>query len=61
MRGIVCAGAVGMLLALPDLATAADAVTQPPVTFAKDVAPILQEMPGVSPQGNSGADVAGDL
>ena len=43
MRGIVCAGVLSTLLVFPSLAAAADAANNSPVTFAKDVAPILQE------------------
>ncbi|HEY2012246.1 MAG TPA: hypothetical protein VGH38_02040 [Bryobacteraceae bacterium] len=42
MRDIVCAGALGAFLILPTLALGADAGS-PPVTFTRDIAPILQE------------------
>jgi hypothetical protein len=42
MRGAIRAGVLSILLMLSDLAMAGDAVN-PPVTFAKDIAPILQE------------------
>src|ERR1043165_3903009 len=42
MRDAVCAGMLGALLMLPNLAPAAD-TAGPPVTFAKDVAPIFRD------------------
>src|SRR3979490_3059937 len=42
MRDAICAVALSSWLLLPGLAMAGDAVN-PPVTFAKDIAPILQE------------------
>ena len=42
MRDAICVGALSTWLMLPGLAMAGDAVN-PPVTFAKDLAPILQE------------------
>src|ERR1022692_549930 len=42
MRDVFCFGALGALLMLPGLGTAAD-TGNPPVTFARDIAPIFQE------------------
>jgi len=42
MRDSICIGALGALLMLPGLATAADALN-PTLTFARDIAPIFQE------------------
>ncbi|MBZ5625534.1 MAG: hypothetical protein LAQ69_43590 [Acidobacteriia bacterium] len=42
MRDVVCTGALSALLMLPGVTWAADAAN-PPVTFAKEIAPILQE------------------